>query len=39
MQSAVVEAMPANCTGPHEFTNQVQHRTKVLRWKKEGMGS
>jgi phage terminase small subunit len=23
----------------HEFTNQVQHRTKVLRWKKEGMSS
>jgi hypothetical protein len=24
---------------PHEFTNQVQHRTKVLRWKKESMNS
>jgi hypothetical protein len=24
---------------PHEFTNQVQHRTKVLRWKKESMSS
>ena len=24
---------------PHEFTNQVQHRTKVLRWKRESTSS
>ena len=25
--------------GRHEFTNQVQHRTKVLPWKEDGMSS
>ena len=31
--------LAVKCTGPHEFTNQVQHRTKVLPWKEDGMSS